>query len=178
MKTYGVLCQVVSPDVVDRALRVINLDVRFRGLYPAELQQWYRAACPFPHLRFSSKIATLHGPILARLGLEPESGGQLCEPQIIYHLPDDVPADYQPWSHIDQEPKWANGRKYIRLAGLALTDWTEANGTLQVWESNRPRPVELRAGDAVVMQPDTPHSAGINRSGQIRAGVYFRWLQV
>jgi hypothetical protein len=27
-----------------------------------------------------------------------------------------------------------------------------------------------------MMTPDLPHSGGINRSGRLRYGVYFRWL--
>lgn len=172
-----VLPQVVPMAQIDAALRVINMDVRQRGLNPVELKQWNSVACPFPHLRFSSKIAVLYAPVLARLGLSPESAGQLCEPQIIYHLPDDVPADYEPWSHVDQEPDWANGRRYVRIVGVALTDWTTGNGTLRVWDSDEPRAIVLKAGDAVILRPDVPHSPGVNRSGSIRAGVYFRWLR-
>jgi ectoine hydroxylase-related dioxygenase (phytanoyl-CoA dioxygenase family) len=37
--------------------------------------------------------------------------------------------------------------------------------------------VELDAGDAVLLPPDLPHSGGVNRTGSIRYGVYFRWLE-
>ena len=36
--------------------------------------------------------------------------------------------------------------------------------------------VELDPGDAVMMSPAVWHSGGINRTGSIRYGVYFRWL--
>jgi ectoine hydroxylase-related dioxygenase (phytanoyl-CoA dioxygenase family) len=37
--------------------------------------------------------------------------------------------------------------------------------------------VELDPGDAVAMTPDLEHSGGINRTGSLRYGVYFRWLR-
>jgi ectoine hydroxylase-related dioxygenase (phytanoyl-CoA dioxygenase family) len=37
--------------------------------------------------------------------------------------------------------------------------------------------VELDPGDAVMMTPDLPHSGGVNHTGGVRYGVYFRWVQ-
>jgi ectoine hydroxylase-related dioxygenase (phytanoyl-CoA dioxygenase family) len=60
---------------------------------------------------------------------------------------------------------------------VALTPWTARTGTLRTWDGPASRPVALDPGDAVLMSPDQPHAAGTNRSGAVRAGVYFRWLQ-
>jgi ectoine hydroxylase-related dioxygenase (phytanoyl-CoA dioxygenase family) len=31
-------------------------------------------------------------------------------------------------------------------------------------------------GDAIVMSPGLPHSGGVNLTGSLRYGIYFRWL--
>jgi len=38
-------------------------------------------------------------------------------------------------------------------------------------------PVELEPTDAVLLSPDLRHSGGLNRTGSLRYGVYFRWLR-
>ena len=79
--------------------------------------------------------------------------------------------------HIDREPDWAGGRRYVRIVGIALSDWTQENGGLIVDADGGPESLELAAGDAVMMSPDLPHSGGVDRPGAIRYGVYFRYLQ-
>ena len=76
-----------------------------------------------------------------------------------------------------EEPDWAAGRRYVRIVGVALSDWTRENGGLIVKTEQGPEPVELAAGDAVMMDPDLEHSGGVNRTGAIRYGVYFRFLE-
>lgn len=36
--------------------------------------------------------------------------------------------------------------------------------------------LEMDPGDAVMMTPDLPHSGGVNLTGAVRYGVYFRWM--
>jgi ectoine hydroxylase-related dioxygenase (phytanoyl-CoA dioxygenase family) len=37
--------------------------------------------------------------------------------------------------------------------------------------------MELDPGDAVMMDPGVLHTGGVNTTGSIRYGVYFRWLE-
>ena len=93
-------------------------------------------------------------------------------------MPDEPADEIEVVPHVDQLPEWANGRPYLRIVGLALTPNVEANGGLTVWplDGGEPRPVELRPGDALVMDPRLPHASGVNRTGSIRYCVYFRFL--
>jgi ectoine hydroxylase-related dioxygenase (phytanoyl-CoA dioxygenase family) len=80
--------------------------------------------------------------------------------------------------HLDEEPDWAGGRRYERIVGVALSPWRRENGGLLVRDGGGDAAaVELDAGDAVLLPPDLPHSGGVNRTGSIRYGVYFRWLE-
>jgi ectoine hydroxylase-related dioxygenase (phytanoyl-CoA dioxygenase family) len=79
--------------------------------------------------------------------------------------------------HLDQEPDWAQSRRYLRIVGIPLSPWRRENGGLLVEGDDGPEPVELDPGDAVRMDPDLAHSGGINLTGAIRYGVYFRWLE-
>lgn len=40
-----------------------------------------------------------------------------------------------------------------------------------------PIPIEIDPGDAVMMEPDVLHTGGLNRTGAVRYGLYFRWLR-
>ena len=79
--------------------------------------------------------------------------------------------------HLDEEPAWAGNKRYRRIVGVPLSPWSQANGGLLVKQGESAEPVELEPGDAVAMSPDLPHSGGINTTGAIRYGIYFRWLQ-
>jgi ectoine hydroxylase-related dioxygenase (phytanoyl-CoA dioxygenase family) len=82
-------------------------------------------------------------------------------------------------SHIDQEPDWADGRRYARIVGVPLTRSYPDNGGLIVWPFEGPEQetVDLAPGDMLVMHPRLPHSSGFNRQGGIRYAVYFRFLE-
>ena len=164
----------------DAVLRVLNEDVRHRGVAPGEWGLWESVACPFPHLRFAEPTLALRDAVRARIGREgkrfPELGAP-CEPQYIWQWP--TPDDYHdPPYHLDEPPPWADGKGYALIAGIALTDWIPSNGALCYERPgyDRPEPSWLSAGDALVMTPDLRHCSGLNRTGHVRAGVYFRWL--
>jgi hypothetical protein len=170
------LPDIIPPHQVQAALRVIHLDIVRRGLDPAEYAEWRKIACPFPHLRLTGPIVGIAGTVLDALDLDPIAAGVRCEPQIVFHLPD-VAEHWDTPPHVDEPPPWADGRAYTRIVGVALTDWTEANGCLRLWLGGDWRPVELLAGDVVVLNPSTPHATGLNRTGLPRIGVYLRWLE-
>lgn len=99
-------------------------------------------------------------------------GGQLCDPQILLQLPH-VGPEPEISFHVDDEPPWADGRRYAWIVGVALTPWRRENGGLLVKHDGEPVPVELDPGDAVALTPELEHSGGVNHSGSPR----FRWLE-
>ena len=45
--------------------------------------------------------------------------------------------------HVDQEPQWANGRRYAHILGVALSPNHRANGGLVVWPlDGDPEPID------------------------------------
>jgi len=170
---YAVLRGAVPAEAVEGALRHLHHDLVRNGLPADVLGSWLWSAHWFPHLRWDPAIVALawHLPEQLRLG-------EMCDPQILLQPPDD--GDDQPLEpHVDEEPAWASGRGYRTIVGVALTPAHERNGGLVVWpyDSGDPEPLDLEAGDAVVMHPRLPHSSGLNREGAIRYAVYFRFLE-
>ena len=170
---FAVLRGQVPAEAVDRALRHLHLDIVQRGLPPEELNRWLWSAHWFPHLKWNNEIVGL----LEHLPPELREG-ELCDPQIVLQLPD-AADDVALESHIDQEPEWADGRRYRRIVGVALGPNRSTNGGLHVWplDGSEPRAVELEAGDVVVMSPSLPHTSGLNREGCVRYAAYFRYLE-
>ena len=161
---------VVSRRRVQDALRVLHIDLLERGASASELGAWLWGTHWFPHLRERPEIIALADDL-------PEAWreGTPCEPQILLQFPHVGPVPEITYHH-DEEPHWAQGRRYLRIVGVPLSPWHAENGGLLVKGPDGPVPVELEPGDAVMMTPDVPHSGGINRLGTIRYGVYFRWL--
>jgi hypothetical protein len=171
MPSFEVARGAVAPERVDDALRLLHMDLLERGASAAELGEWLWGMHWFPHLRFAEEITAL------RESLPPSwQTGEACEPQILLQFPHkgEVP---DVTFHVDEEPAWAAGRVYRRIVGVALTPWTRANGGLLVNGDDGARAIELAAGDAVMMTPDLEHSGGVNLTGAIRYGVYFRYLE-
>jgi hypothetical protein len=162
----------VPATALDGALRHIHRDMVTRGVTEQQIADWIWSAHWFPHLKWDEEIVSLveHLPDELR-------DGELCDPQIVLHMPD---ADEYPLeSHIDQAPEWANGRGYLRIVGVALSPGRREHGGLLVWPFGKdgPEPVEVEPGDVVVMDPALPHTSGFNRTGSIRYAVYFRFLE-
>lgn len=169
--TFEVRRDAVAPGLIDDALRLVHLDLLERGAAADELGQWLWGAHWFPHLRYQEPIAALADAL-------PEAwrAGTRCDPQILLQFPH-VGPEPEITFHVDQEPDWARGRRYLRIVGVALSPWRRENGGLIVNLEDGPCAVELDPGDAVVMDPGLRHSGGVNRTGAIRYGVYFRWLE-
>jgi hypothetical protein len=162
---------VVPPDVVDAALRAIHLSLLENTPSTEELSEWLWAMHWFPHLKYHEDIVAL-----AESLPEDWRAGKLCDPQILLQFPH-VGPEPDITFHLDQEPDWAEGRRYRRIVGVPLSPWRPENGGLLVELENGTAPVELDPGDAVMLTPDLPHSGGVNRTGAVRYGVYFRWLE-
>ncbi len=169
--TFEIRRGAVSSGLIDDALRLLHLDLLARGAAAAELGDWLWGAHWFPHLRDQAPITALVQALPPRWRV-----GELCEPQILLQFPH-VGPEPEITFHVDQEPAWAAGRSYERIVGVALSPWRSQNGGLIVRRADASQAVELDPGDAVMMDPGLRHSAGINRTGSIRYGVYFRWLQ-
>jgi hypothetical protein len=167
---YRVARGIVAPELVDGALRLLHLDLLERGATADTLADWLWSAHWFPHLN--------HHPAVVALAeaLPPEwTTGTLCDPQIILQFPH-VGPDPDITFHVDEEPHWAQARRYLRIVGVPLSSWREENGGLLVRLAEETVAVELDPGDAVMMTPDLPHSGGVNHTGSVRYGIYFRWL--
>jgi len=171
-KGYAVLGNVVPRESIDAALRHLHLDIVRRGLPAEQLGSWLWSAHWFPHLKWDPPIVALADWLPGFL-----RDGEACDPQIVMQPPDDC-ADDPLVSHVDAEPDWAGGRRYVRIVGVALTPAHATNGGLVVWpfDSEDTAALELAAGDVVVMHPDLPHASGYNREGAVRTAVYFRFL--
>jgi hypothetical protein len=168
---YEIRRGVIPCQLIDDALRVVHLDLLQRGASAEELGAWLWGAHWFPHLRYAPEIVALADAL-------PEDwrSGDRCDPQILLQFPHAGPAPEVTF-HVDQEPAWAEGKRYRRIVGVPLSRWHRANGGLLVKSGDEAKPVELDPGDAVAMAPDLPHSGGINTTGSVRYGVYFRWLE-
>lgn len=162
---------VVPHDAVQDVLRLLHTDLLQEGASAPRLGEWLWAMHWFPHLRHREEVLRLADTLPERW-----RQGALCDPQILLQFPH-VGPEPQISFHLDQEPEWAQGRRYLRIVGVPLSPWTAENGGLLVQTPEGPEPVELAPGDAVMMTPDVPHSGGINRGGTIRYGVYLRWLE-
>jgi hypothetical protein len=167
---YEVRRGIVPIRRIEDALRALHLDLLVRGASAEELGQWLWAAHWFPHLTYSEPITAL-ADALPRDWCT----GERCDPQILLQFPHTGP-EPEITFHVDLEPEWAAGRRYRRIVGVPLSRWHRDNGGLLVKAGDQAVSVELEPGDAVVMAPDLLHSGGINRTGAIRYGAYFRWL--
>ncbi|HWG55884.1 MAG TPA: hypothetical protein VNT58_05105 [Gaiellaceae bacterium] len=171
-RSYEVLRGAVPQDAIEAALRHLHLDVVRNGLPPEWLAEWLWTAHWFPHLKWDAPIVSLldHLPLRLRTG-------QLCDPQIVVQPPDEA-EEVELVAHVDQEPEWANGRRYLRIVGVALTRNHARNGGLVVWPDggSAAETPDLAPGDVVVMDPGLPHTSGLNREGAMRYIAYFRFL--
>jgi len=162
----------VPPTAVDAVLRHIHRDIVDRGLPEERIAEWIWSAHWFPHLKWDQEIVALleHLP-------EELRDGELCDPQIVLHMPDRDEYTLEP--HVDQAPEWARERGYRRIVGVALSPGRREHGGLLVWPfgKDEPEPVEVDVGDVVVMHPALPHTSGFNSTGTIRYAVYFRFLE-
>jgi hypothetical protein len=172
MARYEIARGAVPPERIDDALRLLHRDIMERGIAVQELSEWLWNMHWFPHLRSSEEISALAEALPAEW-----KRGTRCEPQILLQFPHVGEAQPEVTFHTDQEPGWAGERRYMRIVGVALSLWTSENGGLMVKTDRGVEQVELAPGDAVMMTPDLEHSGGVNKTGAIRYGVYFRFLE-
>ena len=169
--TFQIARGVIDAERVDDALRTLNLDLLERGADAKELSEWLWGTHWFPHLRYRDEILGL-----AEALPDAWRTGALCEPQILLQFPHTGPVPEVTF-HVDQEPAWAEGRRYLRIVGIPLSPWRRENGGLLVRPADETIAIEIDPGDAVMMTPELSHSGGVNLTGAVRYGVYFRWLE-
>lgn len=162
---------VLSQRLVDDALRLLHLDTLEYGHSAQTLSEWLWAMHWFPHLNQRDEILAL-----ARALPAPWRSGTLCDPQILLQFPHIGP-EPEIVFHLDEKPAWADGRRHARIVGVPLSPWRPDDGGLLVKVDGTAVPVELEPTDAVLLSPDLRHSGGLNRTGSLRYGVYFRWLR-
>ena len=170
---YEILRGAVPPEGVDRVLRRLHLDVVRNGMSAEDVGSWIWAAHWFPHLKWDGEILSVLEYLPERL-----RSGEQCDPQILVQPPDEA-EEVELVPHVDTVPEWADGRPYLRIVGVALSPAYERNGGLLVWPFDGEGPVALtlEPGDVVVMDPQLPHTSGLNREGAMRYAVYFRFLR-
>ena len=169
--TYRIARGAIPLDRVDAVLRMIHLDLLERGADAETLGSWLWQTHWFPHLKYRDEVIAL-----AETLPEAWRTGSFCDPQILLQFPH-VGPEPEIAFHLDQEPEWAEGRRYVRIVGVPLSPWRKENGGLLVQQAAETVPLEVDPGDAVMMTPDLPHSGGVNHTGAIRYGVYFRYLE-
>jgi hypothetical protein len=173
VKGYEVLRGAVPESARDAVLRRIHRYVVSHGLPPEWLAEWLWNAHWFPQLKWEPEVVGLLDHLPDRL-----RDGELCDPQILLHLPDEGD-EFELTSHVDRVPDWADSRPYLRIVGVALSPNDRRNGGLVVWplDGAKREPVDLVPGDVLVMDPQLPHSSSYNHTGNIRYCVYFRFLE-
>lgn len=176
---FTVIHRALPLEVVDRANRLLHLEIVNWGLSKEQFDEWHYSKTWFPTLRNRAEILNLAEYIPERF-----RQGQICEPQILFHFPDEAEKwDLHP--HLDQEPPWAEGRSYTYICGVALSPNYSKNGGLMAWPfsgtdqepSGDPISTSLQKGDIIVFHPKLWHSGGLNRTGEVRRMVYFRYLE-
>lgn len=175
---FVVLHRLVDPEAIDRALRLLNLEIVKRGLSATEIGHCSQTTF-FPHLRWESEVLDLR--VEVEKVLPPRPGEEWADAQLLLRFPDEA-EEWPLTPHVDDLPPWAGDRSYRAIVGVALSSSQQADGCLTVWPRSHvgmdeePIPVELDAGDVVVMHPALRHSATLNSGGKVRYAVYFRLL--
>jgi hypothetical protein len=169
--SYDVGRSLIPADLIDAVLRLLHLDLLENGASAQTLADWLWSAHWFPHLNYRAAVVALADALPADWRT-----GTMSDPQIFLQFPHCGPQPEITF-HVDQEPHWAHGRRYLRIVGVPLTPWRLENGGLLIKLDDETIAVEIDPGDAVLIKPDLPHSGGLNLTGSVRYGIYFRWLQ-
>lgn len=168
----------IPPQLIERALRVLNLEIVRSGLTPDDIVQCARSTF-FPHLRWEPDILALRAPV--EDVLLPRADEQWADAQLLLRFPDEA-EEWPLTPHVDEPPPWAGDRPYRAVVGITLSSSMSADGCLTVWPGSQlgqaggPLPLELGPGDVVVMHPALQHTGTLNTGGNIRYVIYFRLL--
>jgi ectoine hydroxylase-related dioxygenase (phytanoyl-CoA dioxygenase family) len=174
-----VTVRAVIPAAVRAALlRRLNLEITRVGLTPEEIARCSLGTF-FPHLRWEPEVVAVRDALEELL--QPAPGSEWADAQLLLRFPDEA-EDWPLEPHVDQEPDWAGERRYVVVAGVALSQAHEIDGALSVWPGSHlgqdegARLVELDPGDVILMHPELRHCSTLNRGATIRYATYFRLL--
>src|SRR5919107_5139589 len=123
---YRVGRGLVPPELIDDALRLLHVDLLERGASAETLAGWLWQAHWFPHLNHHPGIVAIADALPAQW-----RAGTRCDPQILLQFPH-VGPEPEITFHVDEEPHWAQERRYLRIVGVALSPWRRENGGLLV----------------------------------------------
>lgn len=175
---YAVLRGAVPDDLVEAALRRLNLEILRCGITPEQIGEW-KYATFWPTLRWEPEIVALRRPLEELVA--PRPGETWGDAQLLLRFPDEAD-DWPLEPHVDDLPDGVDDRGYVAIFGVALSRSTSLDGCVTVWtgshrgEEGEQEQVELDAGDVVALHPGVGHSSTLNRGGTIRYAVYFRLL--
>lgn len=175
---YVVLRDLVGDELVEGALRRLNLEILRCGITRQQIDDW-KYSTFWPTLRWEPEILALRSPIEDAVPSEP--GEEWGDAQLLLRFPDEAD-DWPVTPHVDDPPDWSGQRAYEMIFGVALSRARDLDGCLTVWpgshrgEDRERELVELEAGDVVVLHPHVGHSSTLNRGGHIRYAVYFRLI--
>lgn len=170
VEEYEIIKNVIPSGAIENVLRTIHLDLAEKGISKRELEWWEGQSCWFPHLRFSDEVYEVEKHIPERFKSEYK-----CEPQILVSLPEVYDGELE--FHTDEEPDWAGNKKYKSIVGIPLSPFNSRNGGIRLLTKEGMVIPQLSPTDLLVMNPTLAHSRGINRSGEIRYALYFRWVE-
>jgi len=175
---YAILRGLVPADLVDGALRRLNLEILRCGITPEQIDEW-KYATFWPSLRWEPEIVALRRPLEELMA--PRAGETWGDAQLLLRFPDEAD-DWPLEPHVDDLPDGVEDRAYQAIFGVALSRSGARDGCVTVWagshrgEDAAREQVELDAGDVVALHPRVGHSSTLNRGGTIRYAVYFRLL--
>src|SRR5947209_1236679 len=113
---FVVLRQLVDADLVDAALRRLNLEILRVGLTAEQIDEW-KYATFWPTLRWEPEVLAAREP-MGRF-VDQRSGEEWGDSQLLLRFPDEA-AEWSVTPHVDHLPEWAGGRAYKLIFGLAL----------------------------------------------------------
>jgi hypothetical protein len=177
---FVIIRDAVPAEAIGACLRVLNLAIRENGLTPEEIGECQQATF-FPHLRWEPEIWGVLPDDAAEL-LGWVEGDDWADPQLLLRFPD-RDLDWPLEAHVDEPPPGApNG--YKGIVGIALSSASATDGAPHVWRRSHrgeapshPEPIELAAGDVLVMHPLLGHAGSLNLGHTVRYAVYFRLLR-
>jgi hypothetical protein len=175
---FVVLRGLVDDDLIEDALRRLNLEILHCGITPEQIGEW-KYATFWPTLRWEPEILAVRQPLERVAPAGP--GEQWGDAQLLVRFPDEAD-DWPLTPHVDDPPEWSGVRSYEMIFGVALSRARAIDGCLTVWQGSHRGEVgerclvELDPGDVVVLHPQVGHSSTLNRGGHLRYAVYFRLL--
>lgn len=169
---YEIERAVIPQTSVDKALRLINLEL-LKGFTAEQARAWRNDHHWFDDLGREPVIFGLTRFLPDKwLTGEMDPGAQ-----IVLQFPTESERSFEESFHVDTMPDWPPEKQWRRIVGVALTPWWPGNGAVRFKnEDDSISTPSMAPGDAVMFTGDQLHGPSPNTIGEIRYGVYLRWL--